>query len=280
MPFEPPARFRALDLDLTLPPDPDEPGPGERWSTWPQTTPSERGPQPHPDWLVTAAAAYDTELGIVKTGKEADVFLLERAIPGSDGCLLAAKRYRTSQHSDFHREGRYEEGRRMRRSRDARAAARKSTYGRMISAGHWATSEFDALCRAWDAGIPVPYPVQLSGTELLMEFIGEGRSASPRLAQTRLRGSELDGVYRQVVEILISFARAGFAHGDLSAYNLLLAGDRVAVIDLPQIVDLAANPHALDFLHRDVVNVCTWFARRGRDADPEEVFAEVIAQLW
>ena len=193
MSFEPPAPYRALDLDLPALPDLDEPGPDQRWSTWPSTAPSERGPQPYPDWLVTAAAAFDTELGIVKTGKEADVFLLERAIPGTGGCFLAAKRYRDSQHSDFHREGRYEEGRRMRRSRDARAAARKSTYGRIISAGHWATSEFDALCRAWDAGIPVPYPVQLSGTELLMEFIGTGRAASPRLAQTRLRGSELEG---------------------------------------------------------------------------------------
>ncbi|SFS16107.1 RIO kinase 1 [Microbacterium sp. cf046] len=281
MSFELPAPRHALDLDPQSVLDPDEPGPDQRWSTWPQTTPSERGPLPRPDWLVTAAAAYDTELGVVKTGKEADVFLLERAIPGTAGCFLAAKRYRSSQHSDFHREGRYEEGRRMRRSRDARAAARKSTYGRLVSAGHWATSEFDALCSAWEAGIPVPYPVQLSGTELLMEFIGTGRTAAPRLAQTRLRGSELQGAAEQVIAILTSFARSGYAHGDLSAYNLLITDEgRVVVIDLPQIVDLAANPHGLDFLHRDVVNVCTWFARRGSDIDAEEVFAGLLAQLW
>ena len=257
-----------------------EPGPDQRWSTWPATTPSERGPRPHPDWLVTSAAAFDTEWGVVKTGKEADVFLIERAVPGEQGCVLAAKRYRDSAHSDFHRSGAYEEGRRLRNSRDARAIERKSAHGRAVAAGHWALNEFAALCRAWDAGIPVPYPVQLSGTELLMEFIGDGRVAAPRLAQSRLHGDELADLFAQVVVILTRFARAGFAHGDLSAFNLLIDRGRVVVIDLPQIVDIAANPAGLGFLHRDVVNVCTWFSRRGLEAEAEAVFAELVAQLW
>lgn len=258
----------------------DEPGDGQRWSTWPTTTPSERGPLPHPDWLDTSAAAFDTELGVVKTGKEAEVFLVRRAVPRSEGCLLAAKRYRGVEHSDFHRSARYEEGRRLRRSRDTRAVERKSAYGRRVSAAHWASSEFDALCTAWEADIPVPYPVQLSGVEVLMEFIGDGREAAPRLAQTRPRGAELADVLDQVIGILRGFARAGFAHGDLSAYNLLLHRGRVVVIDLPQIVDIAANPNGLDYLHRDVVNVSTWFRRSGADVDPEEVFADLVAQLW
>jgi len=277
--------FDRLDHPFTFALEPDalrlaEPGPDQRWSTWPATTPSERGPAPHPSWLVTAAAALDTEWGIVKTGKEADVHLIERAVPGAPGCVLAAKRYRDSTHSDFHRSGRYEEGRRLRNSRDARAIDRKSAHGRAVAAGHWAFNEFAALCRAWDAGIPVPYPVQLNGTELLMEFIGDGRAAAPRLAQSRLHGDELVDLFAQVVQILTGFARAGFAHGDLSAYNLLVHDGRVVVIDLPQIVDVAANPGGLDFLHRDVVNVCSWFSRRGLDADAEDVFAELVAQLW
>ena len=229
---------------------------------------------------MTAGAAFDTELGVVKTGKEADVFLIERAVPGSAGCTLAAKRYRDTAHSDFHRSGRYEEGRRLRNSRDARAIDRKSSHGRAVAAGHWASNEFAALCRAWDAGIPVPYPVQLSGTELLMEFIGDGREAAPRLAQSRLHGDELGDLFRQVVAILTGFARGGFAHGDLSAYNLLVHHGRVVVIDLPQIVDVAANPNGLDFLHRDVVNVCAWFSRRGHETDAEDVFAGLLAELW
>ncbi|WP_375387884.1 serine protein kinase RIO [uncultured Amnibacterium sp.] len=258
----------------------EEPGDGQRWSTWPSVIPTDRGPRPWPDWLVTSSAAFDTELGVVKTGKEADVFLIERAVPGEAGCRLAAKRYRGTDHRDFHRSGAYEEGRRMRSTRDSRAVERKSSYGRQVAAGHWAASEFAALRRAWTTGLPVPYPVQIDGTELLMEFIGSGRTAAPRLAQTRLRGDDLADAFEQVVEILRGFARGGFAHGDLSAYNLLLHEGRVVVIDLPQIVDLIANPLGPDLLHRDVVNVCTWFASRGVDRDAEAVFGDVIAEAW
>ena len=94
---------------------------GQRDSTWPSITPSQRGPKPWPDWVITSAAAIDTELGIVKTGKEADVFLLERAVPDGPSAVLAAKRYRGADHRDFHRSSAYEEGRRTRKSRDARA---------------------------------------------------------------------------------------------------------------------------------------------------------------
>jgi len=124
-----------------------EPGEGQRWTTWPTTTPSERGPLPRPDWLVTDAGAFDTELGIVKSGKEADVFLLERAVPDdpTQSCILAAKRYRGAEVSDFHRAERYQEGRRLRNTRDTRAIARGSSYGRAVAAGRWARAEFDAL---------------------------------------------------------------------------------------------------------------------------------------
>ena len=257
-----------------------EPGEDQRWSTWPAIIPSLRGPRPWPDWLETSSAALDTELGVVKTGKEADLFLIERAVPGTAGCLLAAKRYRSGQHRDLQRSGAYEEGRRMRSTRDARAVERGTAYGRRVASGHWATAEFAALGRAFEAGLPVPYPVQVDGTEVLMEFVGDGREAAPRLAQTRLRGAELADAFAQVVAILHAFARGGFAHGDLSAYNLLLHEERVVVIDLPQIVDLIANPLGADFLHRDVVNVCTWFAARGVETDAEALFGEVLADAW
>ncbi len=92
---------------------------GDRWTTWDQSTPTERGPRPYPDWLVTELAAVDTELGILKTGKEADVFLLRRGVPGTDrSCLLAAKRYRSAEHRMFHRDAGYLEGRRTRESRE------------------------------------------------------------------------------------------------------------------------------------------------------------------
>lgn len=83
----------------------------------------------------------------------------------------------------------------MRNTRDARAVARGSSYGREVASGHWAMAEFAALSRAYSISIPVPYPVQVNGTEVLMEFVGTDRTAAPRLAQTRLRGSELDDAF-------------------------------------------------------------------------------------
>ena len=272
--------FASFDASLTF--ADVEPGENQRWTTWPAVTPSERGPEPRPSWIVTSAGAIDTELGILKTGKEADVFLIERAVPDDPAqrTLLAAKRYRTSQHRTFHRSSIYTEGRRTRNSRDARATEKKSLYGREVAAAEWSFAEFEALRRAWELGAPVPYPVQVNGTELLMEFIGTGAVAAPRLAQVRGDRDELTDLFRQVVELMHIFAAAGFAHGDLSPYNLLVHEGRVRVIDLPQIVDVIANPQGFDLLHRDCVNVCDWFARHRVDADAEALFAELIAASY
>ncbi|WP_350350922.1 RIO1 family regulatory kinase/ATPase [Microbacterium sp. A8/3-1] len=260
-----------------------EPGENQRWSTWPAVTPTERGPEPWPDWVVTSAGALDTELGILKTGKEADVFLLERAVPDDPAqrTILAAKRYRSAEHSSFHRSAVYTEGRSTRNTRDTRALAKKSSHGREVAAAQWSFAEFEALCRMWELGAPVPYPVQVNGTEVLMEFLGDAHgTAAPRLAQVRSDRAELAGFYDQVVEIMRVFAAAGFAHGDLSAYNLLVHDGRVRVIDLPQIVDIIANPQGLDLLHRDCVNICDWFTRRRVERDPEELFAELLAASY
>lgn len=257
-----------------------QPGPDQRWSTWTEITPTQRGPQPHPEWLVTASGAFDTELGIVKSGKEAEVHLIERAVPGTAGCLLAAKRFLGSQHSDFHRSSAYTEGRSIRDTREARAVKRKSSFGRLVAGEQWAFTEFEALVKAWEAGVAVPYPVQVNGTEILMEYIGQGRVAAPRLAQSKRTGKELAEAYDQVVSILESLARMGCVHGDLSPYNLLDDGQRIVVIDLPQVIDAVANPMGLSFLHRDVVNIVTWFNRRGLDVDPESLFAGLVAQMW
>jgi RIO kinase 1 len=237
---------------------------GDRWSTWDQSTPSERGPLPHPRWLVTELAAVDTELGILKTGKEADVFLLRRGIPGGRSCLLAAKRYRASEHRMFQRDSEYLEGRRVRESRVNRAMANRSTAGRAMIATQWANAEFAAISHLHVAGLPVPYPVQIVGTVLLMEFIGEpDGSPAPRLAETRPGPAELARLWDQLVLALCALARLGYAHGDLSAYNLLVHRDRLYIIDMPQLVDVIANPRGREFLDRDAENVSRWFTARG-----------------
>ena len=165
------ASFDTSPFDVTLSFADTEIGENQRWSTWPAITPSERGPLPWPDWVVTSAAAADTELGILKTGKEADVFLLERAVPDGTWVVMAAKRYRDLDHRSFRRSDVYTASRTARRTRDRRALSRKSDYGHSVAAAQWAIAEWDALCRYWSAGLPVPYPVQIDGTEILMELI-------------------------------------------------------------------------------------------------------------
>lgn len=243
------------------PPD-DGPATGDRWSTWDV---GQHGPAPFPDWLVTDLAAVDTELGVLKTGKEADVHLVQRAVPGtSRSCLLAAKRYRDPEHRMFHRDAAYLEGRRVRRSRETRAMARRTAFGRDLLAGQWAAAEFAALSRLWRLSAPVPYPVQLHGTELLLDYLDEpDGQAAPRLAQLRPGPTQLRGLWDQLIDALLILVGEGLAHGDLSPFNLLVHRGRLVLIDLPQVVDLVANPQGSEFLARDVRIVTDWFVSRG-----------------
>jgi RIO kinase 1 len=274
------------ELDLVGPDvDPDA-ATEEPWSSWDQAV---HGPEPYPDWLVTELAARDTELGVLKTGKEADVHLLRRAVPETDrSCLLAVKRYRDANHRLFHRDAGYLEGRRVRRSRENRAMAGRTAFGRQMIAGQWAAAEFAALARLWEIGnesgtIAVPYPVQLLGTELMLEFVGdpdEGQAA-PRLAQLRPEPAELRSLWDQLVDALVVLARAGHAHGDLSPYNLLVHRGRLVMIDLPQVVDVVANPQGPEFLARDVRVVAAWFAARGLpvgNADPAALTEQLLRE--
>jgi RIO kinase 1 len=270
-------------------PEPDDqnsPETGDRWSTWDLSAAGERGPQPYPDWLVTELAAVDTELGVVKTGKEADVMLVRRGVPGTDRqCFLAAKRYRAAEHRMFHRDAGYLEGRRVRESRTNRAMAKRTGFGKEIIAGQWAAAEFAALYRLWEVGTGlgiqiVPYPVQIVGTELLLEFLGtDGGHAAPRLAQLRPEPAELVDLWRQLMDAMAVLARCQIAHGDLSAYNILVHEGRLVLIDLPQVVDVVSNPHGARFVHRDVQNVATWFASRGMTGiDVDELTRELLGE--
>ncbi len=261
----------------------DDPGPGQRWSTWLDVEPLCRGPEPRPAWVVTDRAAVDTELGVLKTGKEADVFLLERGVGGGRSVVMAAKRYRGSEHRNFHRNAAYTEGRRGRDSREARAAAKGSSFGRTVAAGQWANAEWESLKQCWLLGLPVPYPVQIDGTELLLEWVTVDDATAPRLAETRPAPGPLRDFFEQLREALATMTQHGIVHGDLSAYNLLAAGDRLVIIDLPQVVDLIGNPQGMDFLMRDCANICAWFRARGLDpavADEHALFADLLATAF
>jgi RIO kinase 1 len=277
--------FFVFDFQALDDPDPEHAGDqGSRWSSYWDVERLCRGPEPLPDWVVTDRAAVDTDLGILKTGKEADVFLLERAVPSPDGtgpsAVMAAKRYRSEEHRSFHRSTAYTEGRRTRNTRDARAMAKRTAHGRAVAAGQWAWAEWEAMKRFWSVGVPVPYPVQIDGTEILMELVTVGDEVAPRLAQTRPERDLLVSYFDQLRDAMAVLAEHGIAHGDLSPYNVLAAGERLVIIDLPQAVDIVGNPTGMDFLMRDCHNICTWFTARGLDVDEHALFGELLASAF
>lgn len=255
------------------PTPPDDEPPQPNWSTYADAL---HGPEPAPSWVITSPAAIDTDLGVFKSGKEADVSLRRRWL-GDTSTLMAVKSFRPPEHRLFHRDAGYLEGRRMKESRMTRAMANRTRFGMELIAGQWAVTEFDVLGCFWAAGASVPYPVQLDGTELTMEFIGSGDGvAAPRLAATRPSHNEARDLYEQLVDTLLIIAEAGFAHGDLSAYNVLVDDGRLVVIDLPQAVDIVGNPQGIDYLRRDCENICSWFLARGVDADSVALIARLL----
>jgi RIO kinase 1 len=247
--------------------------------------------RPQPDWLITDDAHYvEFDLGGLKTGKEADVFVVERT-SGERSCLLAHKRYRPraathkgelealgfQRASTFTNDAAYREGRTFAKSRDRRAAANGSRYGKRLRSEGWTGHELDVLRGAWAAGVNVPYPVGARDDGLLMQYLGDRDAAAPRLAQARLDASEISVAYSQLLDNLRLLVGAGFVHADLSAYNVLWWEGQVWLIDFPQAVEIATNPRALDFLQRDIANVAAWFARRGIETDERDVFAELVS---
>src|SRR5690606_7730987 len=141
-------------------------------------------------------------------------------------------------------------------------------------------AEWSALSRYWQAGVPVPYPAQVDGAEILMEVIGSDGEAAPRLAQARPERELLASHFEQLRRAMITLAREGVAHGDLSPYNVLADGERLVIIDLPQVVDVVANPRGMEFLLRDCENMCAWFTARGLESDPQELFGELICSVY
>jgi RIO kinase 1 len=242
-------------------------------------TTADHGPEPVPDWVITDDAARQHERGVIKTGKEADVHLVERTL-GDRTNLLAAKRYRDLDERAFRNDAKYR--RRLGDRRVDLAIAQGTRAGLTFKAQLWLETEFDALGRLWEAGAPVPYPVQKLGVEVMMEYLGDEDEAAPRLINAvagRSKAEKAD-LFAQLREALRIMTSCGLVHGDLSPYNLLVWEDRLYVIDLPQAVDPILQPEGLAVLQRDVENLCKWFASKGvREADPVDVYRELLELL-
>lgn len=246
-----------------------------------------------PAWL-TAGDTEDHVLGLLKTGKEAEVFLVERrTLDGRRSAVLAHKRYRPtkvgkgeleargfSRARSFTNDAVYHEGRKFRRSRDRRAVERMTDLGKRILAERWPAQEHETLVRAHDAGVTVPYPVEPTGDGLLMQLLGDESAAAPRLVTARLDAAELRSAWDQFVDGIERLTGAGVVHADLSPYNLLWWRDRLWFIDFPQAVDLVTNPNGFDLLHHDVTTMCTWFTRRGLPRDAEALYAALLATAF
>jgi len=236
------------------------------------------GPEPRPEWVITEDRARQYERGLLKTGKEAQVFLVERWLDDRTN-LLAAKRYKSFEDRMFRDDVRYRQSRRTRESRVNRAMARGTRAGMAFRAQEWVDTEFEVLGRLWGAGVSVPYPVQSLGREIMLEYIGDERGAAPRLVQYRGETSDLSDLYAQLLVDLGRMVEVGIVHGDLSAYNLLVWQGRLVVIDFPQAVDPILNPDGLALLQRDVLNTCGWFSKKGVATDPSAVLGDLIARL-
>jgi RIO kinase 1 len=242
---------------------------------------ADHGPSPVPDWVITDDAARQHERGIIKSGKEADVHLVERVVgDGGRFNLLAAKRYRDLDERALRKDAKYRA--RLGDRRVDLAIAQGTRAGLSFRAQLWLETEFDALARLWEAGCAVPYPVQKLGVELMMEYLGDEEEAAPRLVNAvagRSKASKVD-LFEQLREQLRIMTSLGIVHGDLSPYNLLVWDDRLYVIDIPQAVDPIQQPEGLAILQRDVENLCKWFVSKGvRDADPVDVYRELLELL-
>lgn len=257
-------------------PDWDESDPDITQSTY---FGAEHGPRPVPEWVITEDAAHQIERGIIKTGKEADVHLLERRL-GPRRHLLAAKRYRPPDRRRFHDDSRYRQGRRTGNRRTDLAIDKGSQAGRAFRAEQWVANEFDVLGRLWSAGVSVPYPVQRSGNEILLEYLGDDEGAAPRLVHAALAPGQAVDLFTQAVANLRRCAAHGIVHGDLSPYNMLVWADRLVLIDFPQSVDPIACPDGFLLLERDISNLCQWARRQGVACDPGEVCAQVMAEVF
>jgi RIO kinase 1 len=236
---------------------------------------AEHGPSPVPDWVITEDAARQFDLGILKTGKEAEVHLVERRL-GDRTNLLAAKRYKAFEDRMFRNDARYRQGRRTGSTRTDKAIAAGSRTGMMFRARQWVETEFEVLGRLWALGTAVPSPVQRLGRELMLEYLGDESGAAPRLVNVHAGRHQLVDLYGQLIDLLDDLMRAGVVHGDLSPYNLLVWRDRLYAIDFPQAVDPILNPEGISLLERDVINTTSWFAKQGIDTDPSELLGRLI----
>jgi RIO kinase 1 len=195
------------------------------------------------------------------SGKEAMVFVVQ-----SGGETRCAKVYKEATQRSFRQAVDYTENRKVKNSRQARAMAKGTKFGRESQEAAWQSAEVDALYRLANAGVRVPKPYNFFEGVLLMELVVDAHGdAAPRLNDVLFTPEEARQHHATLVVEVVRMLCAGIVHGDLSEFNILLAEDGPVIIDLPQAVDAAGNNHARRMLLRDVVNLRNFFGRFAKD---------------
>lgn len=191
------------------------------------------------------------------SGKEAMVYVVH-----SGDEARCAKVYKEADKRAFRQAVDYTENRKIRNSRERRAIAKGTRFGRRMTESHWQSAEVDALHRLADAGVRVPEPFGFWEGVLLMELVTDAEgAAAPRLNDVEFTPDEARRHHATLVREVMRMLCAGIVHGDLSEFNVLLGAGGPVIIDLPQAVDAAGNNHAQRMLLRDVANLREFFGR-------------------
>lgn len=199
----------------------------------------------------------DEVLRPLKSGKEAEVYVVV-----SEGEIRCAKIYKEVTQRSFHSQSQYQEGRKVRNTRQARAMEKKSRYGREQQEKVWQTAEVEALYRLVEAGIRVPQPYNFVEGVLLMELVTDAHgNAAPRLNDVTLTQAEALEFHGVLLKAVVKMLCIGLIHGDLSEFNILIDSVGPVIIDLPQAVNAAANNNAGRMLERDVNNLTSYFSQ-------------------
>jgi RIO kinase 1 len=214
----------------------------------------------------------DEVIRSLKSGKEATVYIVR--LGTEHRC---AKVYRDMAQRSFQQRSQYQEGRKVRGSRQTRAIGKKTRYGRKQEESAWKNSEVSALYQLTAAGVRVPRPYGYFNGVLIMELItdAEGRSA-PRLAEVELTAAQACEYHNFLMQQVVRMLCVGLIHGDLSAYNVLVGGDGPVIIDLPQAVSASGNNSALHMLERDVNNIRTALGQFA----PQLLKADLAGEMW
>lgn len=214
----------------------------------------------------------DEVLRPLMSGKEAAVYVVRC---GNE--VRCAKVYKEANKRSFRQAAVYQEGRKVRGSRQARAMAKGSKYGRKEQEDAWQNAEVNALFRLAAAGVRVPKPYDFLDGVLLMELVTDADgNAAPRLNDVDMEPAQARAHHDFLIRQIVLMLCAGLVHGDLSEFNVLLGTDGPVIIDLPQAVDAAANNHAFDMLARDVGNMAAYFGQFA----PELKATKYAKEMW